>query len=77
MVLQSFLSKFILMKKQIVPRFSILHNSRVSGLNRVRKHVTAKKNVQFIYTEKDLGEGLLEAGVPAGYAVGKQQYNRN
>jgi hypothetical protein len=64
------------MKKQSIPGFSIMNNSRGNQLGMIRKSTAAKKHVKYIYTEKDLGEGLLEAGVPASYTVGKQpQYS--
>ncbi len=65
------------MKKQHVPGFSIMNNSRANQLGMTRKKTTAKKTVKFIYTEKDLGEGLLEAGVPETYTVGKYLELRN
>jgi hypothetical protein len=64
------------MKKHTISNFSVMNNSRGTQLNMVRKNTTDKKRVKYIYTEKDLGEGLLEAGVPASYMVGKQlQYS--
>jgi hypothetical protein len=64
------------MKKHTISNFSVMNNSRGTQLNMVRKNTTDKKSVKYIYTEKDLGEGLLEAGVPASYMVGKQlQYS--
>ncbi len=70
------LSKSIKMKKQSIPGFSIMNNSRGNQLGMIRKSMASKKTVKYIYTEKDLGEGLLEAGVPASYTVGKQlQYS--
>ena len=64
------------MKKHSIPNFSVLNNGRDQLYNVVRKNTPVRKNVKFIYTEKDLGEGLLEAGVPDSYSVGKQlQYS--
>lgn len=65
------------MKKQSVPGFSIMNNSRANQLGMTRKKTATKKTVKFIYTEKDLGEGLLEAGVPDTYTVGKPLDLRN
>jgi hypothetical protein len=64
------------MKKHTISNFSVMNNSRGTQYNLVRKNPADKKNVKYIYTEKDLGEGLLEAGVPPTYMVGKQlQYS--
>lgn len=53
-----------------------MNNGRSNELGMVRKTTASKKKVKFVYTEKDLGEGLLEAGVPPSYTVGKYlQYN--
>jgi hypothetical protein len=60
------------MKKHTISNFSVMNNSRGTQYNLVRKNTTNKKNVKYTYTEKDLGEGLLEAGVPPTYMVGKQ-----
>ncbi len=32
-----------------------------------RKNASAKKNPRYIYTEADLGEGILDVGVTANY----------
>ena len=64
------------MKKQL-SGFSIMNNGRVNQLGMVRKTLASKKQVKYIYTEKDLGEGLLEAGVPASYTVGKCLQHNN
>lgn len=33
-----------------------------------RKYLASKKNKQYIYTEADLGEGILDEGVTVQYA---------
>ena len=61
------------MKKHSLSNFSVMNNGRDNQFNHATKDTAAKKNVKYIYTENDLGEGLLEAGVPESYTVGKQQ----
>ena len=38
-----------------------------------RKNVTGKKNTRYVYTEEDLGEGILYAGIVSSYTAGKQK----
>ena len=54
-----------------------MNNGRSNQLGMVRKTTPAKKSVKYTYTEKDLGEGLLEAGVPPTYIVGKYLQYKN
>lgn len=66
------------MKKHTMSNFSVVSNNQANQLSIIRKNTEGKKNVKYVYTEKDLGEGLLEAGVSPGYIVGKQlQYISN
>jgi hypothetical protein len=37
-----------------------------------RKDLDVKKNPRYIYTEEDLGEGLLDAGVTSSYMTDQQ-----
>ncbi len=60
MVLIHFIKTTILKKKDIL---SILK------INRKKVTQFAKKQVQYIYTEADLGEGLLDEGVELPYKI--------
>lgn len=35
-------------------------------------HISVPKNPRYIYTEEDLGEGILDVGVSSYYTIGKQ-----
>ena len=51
-------------------------NSITNAANQFKasiKSVTRKKNPRYIYTEEDLGEGLLDAGVTYTYKA--EQHN--
>ncbi len=37
-----------------------------------RKNLPGKKNPRYIYTEEDLGEGILEAGISSYYSTDQQ-----
>ncbi|MEO6540795.1 MAG: hypothetical protein ABIN74_07400 [Ferruginibacter sp.] len=37
-----------------------------------RKNMPAKKNPRYIYTEADLGEGILDVGIPSFYKTDQQ-----
>ena len=37
-----------------------------------RKNLHAQKNPRYLYTEEDLGEGLLDAGVTSSYMTDQQ-----
>lgn len=65
------------MKKHSISNFSLMNTSREHQFNLGKKNTADKKSEKYIYTEKDLGEGLLEAGVPSSYMVGKQNQYRN
>lgn len=41
-----------------------------------RKNLAVKKNPRYIYTEEDLGEGILDAGISSYYST-EQQDNLN
>ena len=60
MVLIPVIKTIILKKKDIL---SILK------INRKKVRQFARKQVQYIYTEADLGEGLLDAGVELPYQI--------
>lgn len=54
------------MKKQITTQYDYIH----AGHNQFKtgdKKATLKKNPRYIYTEEDLGEGILDVGVSAYY----------
>ncbi len=40
------------------------------------KYSSSKKNKQYIYTEADLGEGILEEGVSVEYTILQKVSNR-
>ena len=60
MVLIHFIKTIILKKKDILSMLKI---------NRKKVRQFARKQVQYIYTEADLGEGLLDAGVELPYQI--------
>ena len=60
MVLIHFVKTIILKKKDILSMLKI---------NRKKVRQFARKQVQYIYTEADLGEGLLDAGVELPYQI--------
>lgn len=60
MVLIHVIKTIILKKKDILSMLKI---------NRKKVRQFARKQVQYIYTEADLGEGLLDAGVELPYQI--------
>lgn len=58
------------MKKQTIKN-TLISNNQKSTYTSVRKNETGKKTTRYIYTENDLGEGLLDMGVTPTYTVGK------
>ncbi len=52
-------------------------NSITNAANQFKagiKRATRKKNLGYIYTEDDLGEGLLDAGVTYAYKAEQHNY---
>ena len=66
------------MKKQTIDRSAI---SVKDQLTQPGKNIRDKKKDRYIYTEADLGEGILYAGIITAYASGQQKdqflYNYN
>ena len=58
------------MKKQSIKN-SLVSNSQKITYTSVRKNEAGKKTTRYIYTEKDLGEGLLDVGVTPSYTAGQ------
>lgn len=50
------------MRKQITNDFRAL-NATENGFEVSEKNIHGKKNTRYIYTEEDLGEGILDVGV--------------
>ena len=44
-----------------------------NNLSESRKNIAGKKNIRYIYTEEDLGEGMLYAGITSSYTAAKQK----
>jgi len=60
------------MRKQTTGNFTAINATQ----NQLKERIKVKKNSRYIYTEEDLGEGLLEAGI-AAYDPTEQQDNLN
>lgn len=58
------------MKKQSTKNF-VVTNSPKNTYTSVRKNEAGKKSTRYVYTDKDLGEGLLDMGVTPTYTVGQ------
>lgn len=58
------------MRKQLKNNFG----SANRGTNQFKdsKKTAAKKPVRYIYTEEDLGEGILDVGINSPYTSGKR-----
>ena len=54
------------MRKQTTNNFAAM-NAGQNQFKEVKKNITVKKNPRYIYTEEDLGEGILDAGVSSSY----------
>jgi hypothetical protein len=52
------------MRKYSTNQFSATNAGRFKDS---KKHIPVKKNPRYIYTEEDLGEGILEAGINMPY----------
>ena len=59
------------MIKQTSNDFTAINASQ-NQFKESRKNMSAKKNPRYIYTEEDLGEGLLDAGVISSYINDQQ-----
>lgn len=64
------------MKKQSNKNF-LVANSQKNTYTSVRKNESGNKTIRYIYTEKDLGEGLLDMGVTPTYAIGQPVIFKN
>ena len=59
------------MRKQTTNDFSAI-NANQNQFKENRKNLSVKKNPRYIYTEEDLGEGILDAGVNSTYTKDQQ-----
>ena len=59
------------MRKQTSNDFTGI-NANQNQFKESRKNLAAKKNPRYIYSEEDLGEGLLEAGITSSYINNQQ-----
>lgn len=57
------------MRKQTTTSYAAITGNQFKG---TRKNVAVKKNPRYIYTEEDLGEGILEVGLSSYYANNQQ-----
>ena len=64
------------MKKQSNKNF-LVANSQKNTYTSVRKNEAGNKTIRYIYTEKDLGEGLLDMGVTPTFAIGQPVIFKN
>jgi hypothetical protein len=61
----------IKMKKQTINNYAA-PNFNQHQFKGSSKNVPAKKNPRYIYTEEDLGEGILDVGVTVSFAADQQ-----
>jgi len=54
------------MRKQTTNNFAAM-NVGQNQFKEGKKNMPVKKNPRYIYTEEDLGEGILDAGVNSSY----------
>lgn len=59
------------MRKQTTNNYSAI-SANQNQLRDSRKNVSAKKNPRYIYTEEDLGEGILDVGISSYYMRDQQ-----
>jgi hypothetical protein len=59
------------MRKQTSSDFTGI-NANQNQFKEIRKNLAGKKNPRYIYTEEDLGEGLLDAGITSPYLTDQQ-----
>lgn len=57
------------MRKQTTTNYVAINANQ---FKETRKTLPVKKNPRYIYTEEDLGEGLLDAGIPSYYSIEQQ-----
>ena len=58
------------MKKQTNKNILVTNNQKITYTS-LRKNELGKKTTRYIYTENDLGEGLLNMGFTPTYTVGQ------
>ena len=51
---------------------SIATTSNKNRFTESKKNISGKKSTRYVYTEEDLGEGILDAGVPSSYSMGQE-----
>ena len=56
------------MKKQTMKNLLVTNNQKITYTS-IRKIDAGKKTTRYIYTENDLGEGLLDMGFTPTYTV--------
>jgi hypothetical protein len=57
------------MRKQTTPNYVAINANQ---FKETRKNLPVKKNPRYIYTEEDLGEGILDAGISSYYSTDQQ-----
>ena len=63
------------MRKQTTTDFASI-NANQNQFKVSNKNIATKENPRYIYTEEDLGEGILDVGISAYYLT-EQQKNLN
>ena len=63
------------MRKQTTTDFTS-NNANQNQFKESNKNVATKENPRYIYTEEDLGEGILDVGI-SSYYLTEQQKNLN
>ena len=63
------------MRKQTTTDFTVINDNQ-NQFKEGNKNVAVKKNPRYIYTEEDLGEGILDADISSYYST-DQQHNLN
>ena len=58
-------------KQTTTPNFGAI-NANQTQFKEGNKNVAVKKNPRYIYTEEDLGEGILDAGISSYYSTEQQ-----
>jgi len=59
------------MRKQTINDISAI-NADQNQFKEVRRDLSVKKNPRYIYTEEDLGEGILDVGVNTSYTADRE-----
>jgi hypothetical protein len=57
------------MRKQPTPNYAAINANQ---FKETRKNLPVKKNPRYIYTEEDLGEGILDVGISPYYSPDQQ-----